>query len=463
MDVDDQGKQRLLCFYGDDFTGSTDAMEALAANGVRNVLFLEVPSPELLRERFSGIRSFGIAGMTRSMSPDRIAATLKPVLEALKPLGFPVVHYKICSTFDSSAETGSIGRVIDTAREIFSAQRYIPLIAGVPQLGRYTVFGHHFARSGDAVFRIDRHPTMSCHPITPMEESDLRLHLQKQTDASVTLMDIMDLEGTDGELQARLEKKLSDAPDVVLFDVLDERRLEQAGALVWKEAADQGGIFVIGSSGVEYGLTAHWRKNGHTRTEREDARLTTAAPAGQILVASGSCSPVTFAQIRWALNHGFAGIKLPVVDLLRPERSEAVVELLVKQAVNIINGGSSLIIYSAEGPQDPVIEEAKAELIRQGYAANDSGRLIGRQLGKISKAVIERTRLTRFVAAGGDTSGYVTSEFGIYALECLALICPGGPLCVGYSEHPRFDGLQLSLKGGQVGPPDYFGRVLEGR
>ena len=29
----------LLSFYGDDFTGSTDVMEALATNGVKTVLF----------------------------------------------------------------------------------------------------------------------------------------------------------------------------------------------------------------------------------------------------------------------------------------------------------------------------------------------------------------------------------------------------------------------------------------
>ena len=36
----------LLTFYGDDFTGSTDAMEALSVNGVPAVLFLAPPSPQ---------------------------------------------------------------------------------------------------------------------------------------------------------------------------------------------------------------------------------------------------------------------------------------------------------------------------------------------------------------------------------------------------------------------------------
>jgi uncharacterized protein YgbK (DUF1537 family) len=36
----------LLAYYGDDFTGSTDAMEVLQWAGLRTVLFLEPPSAE---------------------------------------------------------------------------------------------------------------------------------------------------------------------------------------------------------------------------------------------------------------------------------------------------------------------------------------------------------------------------------------------------------------------------------
>ncbi|MEN0099125.1 MAG: four-carbon acid sugar kinase family protein, partial [Brucella pseudogrignonensis] len=42
----------LLSYYGDDLTGSTDVMEAMASNGVDTVLFMNVPDEELL-SRFS--------------------------------------------------------------------------------------------------------------------------------------------------------------------------------------------------------------------------------------------------------------------------------------------------------------------------------------------------------------------------------------------------------------------------
>ena len=40
----------LMAFYGDDFTGSADAMEALTINGVRTALFLGHPTEERLSE-----------------------------------------------------------------------------------------------------------------------------------------------------------------------------------------------------------------------------------------------------------------------------------------------------------------------------------------------------------------------------------------------------------------------------
>jgi 3-oxoisoapionate kinase len=36
----------FLSYYGDDFTGSTDVMEAMALHGVKTVLFTRIPADE---------------------------------------------------------------------------------------------------------------------------------------------------------------------------------------------------------------------------------------------------------------------------------------------------------------------------------------------------------------------------------------------------------------------------------
>jgi 3-oxoisoapionate kinase len=39
---------------------------------------------------------------------------------------------------------------------------------------------------------------------------------------------------------------------------------------------------------------------------------------------------------------------------------------------------------------------------------------------------------------------------------------PGSPLCVAHSDHRTFDGLEIGLKGGQVGNDDYFVKIRDG-
>ena len=50
----------LLTFYGDDFTGSTDALEQLARSGIRAMLFIEPPSPRAVESDFPGSRPWAL-------------------------------------------------------------------------------------------------------------------------------------------------------------------------------------------------------------------------------------------------------------------------------------------------------------------------------------------------------------------------------------------------------------------
>ena len=170
----------LMAFYGDDFTGSADAMEALTFNGVPTVLFLDRPDPALLKRRLKNVRAVGVAGTSRTMTPSQMDKELPGQFQMLKDLGAPIIHYKVCATFDSSAKIGSIGHAADLAFNVIKPPFGV-IVQGVPVIGRYVVFGNHFTTVGNKTYRLDRHPMMSRHPITPMDEGDLRLHFAKQT------------------------------------------------------------------------------------------------------------------------------------------------------------------------------------------------------------------------------------------------------------------------------------------
>lgn len=411
----------LLSWYGDDFTGSTDVMEALTLAGVPAVLFLEPPSVETLG-RFPGARAVGVAGTSRAMTPAQMDASLPAVFEGLKSLGARLFHYKLCSTFDSSPAIGSIGRAIEIGRRVFGGA-YVPLLVGAPALRRYTLFGNLYATAEGVTWRIDRHPTMSRHPVTPMDEADLRVHLGRQTPLRVGLLDLLALSS---DAPRRLEDLLRTGPEVVLFDVLDDARLETAGRLIWDSRAP----FAAGSSGVEYALAAHWKSAGIVPGS---AALGSPGAADRVLVVSGSCSPVTDAQIGWALGNGFEGVPLAADSIAR--------------SADALRRGRSVVVYSARG--------------KASVDARASGGRIGDALGRVAATLVADCGVRRMVVAGGDTSGAVGRRLGIEALEMVVPIAPGSPLCRARGRGAA-DGLEIAMKGGQVGKVDYFGAVLRG-
>ena len=436
-------RRLLLTFYGDDFTGSADAMEALALNGVRSVLFLSPPSPELLVEKFSDVEAVGVAGASRAMTPAQMEATLPFIFSQLQKLNARLFHYKTCSTFDSSPQIGSIGKAYEIGQKIFASQ-FVPLLVGAPVLKRYCVFGNLFATVANETFRLDRHPMMSRHPVTPMDEGDIRLHFGKQTKATIALFDVLHLSGADEQVNEKFSALLATRPNVVLFDTLESAQLATAGRLIWNSNA----TFVIGSSGIEYALAAHWQRPGVT--------YGAAGAVEQIIVMAGSCSSATLTQIEWAEANGYASLRLNASLLANEATAEIERERLKKTALEILDSGRNVILFSALGPHDPLMQASNNSLRKRGFDELTIREQLGKQQGILLRELLLESGLRRVCVAGGDTSSHVVSQLGIYALELRTPMAPGSPLCRAYSENSKLDGLEIAMKGGQSGRVDYF-------
>jgi uncharacterized protein YgbK (DUF1537 family) len=435
----------LLSYYGDDLTGSTDAMEALASRGVPTVLFMQPPTAAQ-RRKFPGVRAIGLAGSSRSETPAWMDEHLTPALAWLKDLEATFCHYKVCSTFDSSPEIGSIGRAIEIGRTLFR-QTHVPLVVGAPQLKRYTAFGHLFAAYQGQTWRIDRHPVMARHPVTPMAEADLCVHLSRQTDKSIALADLTTL-GAD-DVDARVDAVLEQGAEIVLFDVADIATQNSVGRQLARMRSDRG-VFVVGSSGVEYALLNEWARVGAITGV---ADFPEPGLVDRIAVVSGSCSPTTARQIRHAEAHGFDAFEVKPRGLASGET--APFDQAIERGLASLGQGRSVVLYTALGPETDVGAEFEGEGARHA---------IGRALGRIERALIERAGLRRAVIAGGDTSSHALRELGVYALTTLLPLptTPGSPLCLAHSDEAVLDGLQIALKGGQVGGDDYFSRIRLG-
>lgn len=443
----------LLAYYGDDFTGSTDALEAITAAGVPSVLFLRLPTDEMLA-RFSGVRCVGLAGSSRGRSTDWMDTELPAVFARLKSLGAPILHYKVCSTFDSAPHVGSIGRAVDLGVATMGG-RWSPMVVGVPRLGRFQVFGTLFVTVNGTTYRLDRHPTMSRHPVTPMDEADLGRHLTRQTARRIDLIDMAQIRA--GAADARRATLEGDDTPVVLIDVMDEDTLAEAGRLIWENRGD--GLFSASSSGLQYALAAHWRRLGLLPAQ---PGLPAAAAVPQIAVVSGSCSPVTAAQIGWARAHGFHTERLDLSRALDPTLREAEIARTLEVARAALGRGESPVIYSAEGPDDPHVLAFDQTAAKLGLTRAEAARTVGTVLAEIMRRMVEARLVRRIMVAGGDSSGEVMEALNAFALDIAAGLAPGAPLCRAWSDDPLYDGLEVVLKGGQMGPTDFFTTVRDG-
>lgn len=432
----------LLGFYGDDFTGSTDALESLATAGVRTVLFTRPPGAEELA-RHSGLQAFGIAGRTRAMNPADAEGTLRLALESFNDADVGLIHYKVSSAFDSSPTAGSIGRVIEVGLDVFGEQ-IVPIVVGAPALGRHCVFGNLFARhgAGDERFRLDQHPSIPAHPVAPIIESDLLRHLAGQTSMPIGLLDVLHIDRPRYDALAAYHAVCGTVGrGGVLIDLLYESQLAAVGTLLLAG----GRRFVIGSSGVEAALCAAW-------DERETVGTTPAfaAPgdAGPVVIVCGSCSPVTGEQIRRAVADGFAEV------VFSPNAIDA------GEINNALMNAVGAVTHALGNGRDVVLHTDAAH--RVAHTEGDDARL-GTTLGHVLRLSMHRRPVRRVVVSGGDTSGRVAATLGLTALEMIAPLTRGAPLCSARAIHPAVNGLQIVFKGGQIGPPDFFLRGRRGQ
>ncbi|WP_147915627.1 four-carbon acid sugar kinase family protein [Ruania zhangjianzhongii] len=423
-------------FYGDDFTGSIDALLQLRRAGLTGVLATSVAHAESLR---SDSEAVGIAGVARSLRTADLPAEVLPALRWFAGRGAPIVQYKACSTADSSPEVGSLGKVIELGREVFGAAA-VPAVFAQPDFGRYTFFGHHFARDDDRVFRLDRQPTMRDHPSTPSTESDLARHLGAQTELPIGALAWPQYEtGPDPARHVAQTLAESGAAAVVCdgftdahLDLLGRAISHRSGQLGSTASSDGAGTdqlgtrFVLGAGGLSLGLG---RAIGGTAAPLPERA---SAADGPCLALSGSRSARTWAQIEAATHAGWT-----CIDLRGPGAAA--------RAIAAHAAGADTVFHSSTpgGGQLQAAEVTEALL-------------------EVALPRLQAAPRTRLLLCGGDTSGTVLRRLGVAALTIES--CPWGnvALCAAQAPGRGYDSVEVVLKGGQMGHVDLLEDVRRG-
>jgi len=443
-----------VTFYGDDFTGASDNSAQYHRHGLKSLLFFSDPGEAALHDAAALHDVIGVAGTARSLATEKMVNELLPILKSLKQLGAPIMQYKCCSTFDSSRAVGSLGEAIRLMRSCWP-DSFVPVIAATPEFGRYTMFGHHFARFGSEVYRLDRHPTMARHPVTPMSESDLSRILAGQGFVPDRLVDLRELD-KHVDSPDELARTLGDKHSAV-FDGFTAKQVATVAASIWHLAQTRP-VTAIAAQGFAYGLGLFFREAGLLDTPLPVHRL---AGVDRLLVLSGSCSPQSAAQINWARQAGFREVQLDAQVLLDPAHP-GIVEIENSMITNL-QMGRSVIVYTASGPDDPNIDAMQELIAASASSPAYLADRIGAIFARLARRAIELAGIQRLVVAGGDSSSFAMRHIGADALEMQASHFEQNAH-VGRlrASDKAINGTEVLLKGGQVGTPDLYGLMLNG-
>jgi 3-oxoisoapionate kinase len=139
--------------------------------------------------------------------------------------------------------------------------------------------------------------------------------------------------------------------------------------------------------------------------------------------------------------------KVVPLDTSRLVSDATTVELYATTCAGALGSGRSVLAHT--GPADEA-----------GPKGNDVALACGRLL---SRALELAPHVRRVGVAGGDTSSLSVRSLDIWGLSFIGALGPGVGLVRAHSDRPGLDGMELMLKGGQMGSPEVFDLLLRGR
>ncbi len=185
-------------------------------------------------------------------------------------------------------------------------------------------------------------------------------------------------------------------------------------------------------------------------------------PVDRIAIVSGSCSPHTADQIAHAESAGFRAIHLDATTAVDARAWTGACAAAADKALAVLGEGRSPLVHTARGPDDPALAAVAAAASRSGSDIATINAAIGAGLGAILADVARRAGLGRVAIAGGDTASHGAPVLGIDALTIAASLAPGAALLHGHYPDPATSPIEIALKGGQMGPADFFTRLRDG-
>ncbi len=415
----------FLGCIADDFTGATDLANTLTRQGMSTVVLLGVPDSSLAAPDADAVV---IALKSRSNPAAEAIQMSLDSLTWLQRAGARQIHFKYCSTFDST-DAGNIGPVAEALLDALGADFTIACPA-FPTNKRTIYNGHLFV--GDQLLS---ESSMRHHPLNPMTDALLTRVLQRQCKGKVGLIafEVVAL-GADA-IRTRVAELRKDGVRIAIADAITDQHLIDLGAACAELK------LLTGGSGLALGLPENFRRAGVLV-----ARDASALPriGGHAAVLAGSCSIATNTQVIVFKQH-FESLALD--PLAFGSAADGTAQALAWARTRV--GAKPILIYSTAEPA--VVARVQGALGRER-----AGHLIEQTMAKIAQGLIAMG-VRRMVVAGGETAGAVVSALNVRGLRVGAEIDPGVPWTTSIGDDP----VALALKSGNFGADDFFAQAFE--
>ena len=409
----------LIGAVADDITGATDLCLMLSRSGLKTVQVIGLPDPAGAWPEADAVV---IALKSRTIPAAAAVEMSVQAGRALQRAGARQMLFKYCSTFDST-DAGNIGPVAEALMVLTGADLTIAC-PSFPAAGRTVYKGHLFV--GDGL--LSESP-LKDHPLTPMRDPDLVRVLGRQTSLPVGLIDIATVREGVASVRRAFDAARAAGTRMLVTDTLTEEDLLTLGAA----CADM--PLVTGGSGIGLGLAANLSAG---RPASGGSRM--AAPDGRSVILAGSCSEATRGQIEKARAAGLPLLALDVHAVASgSQTAREIADWVISQDPDSIP-----LVYSSAAPET-------LDRIQKMLGRDASGALVERTLAEVARCLRD-AGFTRFLIAGGETSGAVVAALDVKMLAIGPEIAPGVP----WTRSLVGPDLALALKSGNFGGPDFF-------
>lgn len=414
------------CLFGciaDDFSGASDAASFLVKGGMQTILCNGIPDSSF----DPGEQAVGIvlALKSRTAPVSNAVQDSLGALDWLKEHGAKQIYFKYCSTFDSTPE-GNIGPVTDALLE--KLQTTATILAPALPINRRKIHDGCLLING-----IPLHESpMKNHPLTPMWDCRIGTLMAKQGKYD-TLEIHRDELYQSNETIAEQIFKFSQGREhfYIVPDFIDDddskRIIELFGD--WP--------LLTGGSGLMENLA---RK---ICSKVQKTAVFSASAPGPAMILAGSCATATLGQIRHYKHNGGLTVKLDPDAIMSGNQT---LEVLTKEMDQHI--GQDVLYYSSEEP-----DQVKQARSRYGTEISEIIELL---IADLAREGIRRG-YSRFIIAGGETSGAVAKALNFQSYRIGSSMAPGVPVMIPLIN----DQVRLVFKSGNFGDHDFFTKVLD--